>query len=436
MTALLKKRWLLVFVPVLVFCWNMSYILAHKSPPALDPVADGPESHRVVRVYEGIRDIKGQGEWRSPLASLMLTVWVRDFDGWLHDRVKHYPNTFAAGVYSATQLDDYFRKEPKTRTLDERDRFNTWMRDSLAKVRLTIGSVVFETMEPDPVLTNSVKVQAQDANEHTWTRLAFCRLQPDGVESQKLKQLVQLHGSECSAPISIAFPFVDANKKPTYVAMGSLVNDGEALQTQKFSLPLRPRIMRALAWAALTAVMLFLVGVSLQTGVLRETVPPASDVIADWRTSPWSTSRVVFAWWLAICTACYLFLWAMQGSMNVLSGSAPLLLGINGGALLAASWVSDSKRKKAQTEAEAGAGAEADAADPTPIASRGFLTDIISEGRDAEVSKLQMLVWNGVLGVAFIWQSLSDWEMPTFNEHLMTLLGISATAYVGYKASK
>lgn len=47
-----------------------------------------------------------------------------------------------------------------------------------------------------------------------------------------------------------------------------------------------------------------------------------------------------------------------------------------------------------------------------------------------------MLVWNGVLGVVFIWQSLSNWEMPTFNENLMTLLGISSTAYVGYKAAK
>lgn len=438
LTALLKRQWMLVFVPLLVFGWNF-YIhsLTNVAPQALksvDPEAEA--SQRVVRVYEGTRGLNGEGEAPSPLASLMLTVWVRNLDGWLRDRVKHYPNTFADDSYKATDLEAFFNQEAP-RSPVEQDRFNTWMRGCVAKVRLTIGSVVFETMEPDPVLSLSVKgVDVEKADDYTWTRMAFCRLQPDGDEAQKLKQLVQIHGSECNAPVSISFPFLDANKKPTYVTMGSLINGGEGAQMQKFSLPLRPRIMKALAWAAFSAVMIFLAGVSLQTGVLRETVPLASDVITDWRTSPWSTSRVVFAWWLAICTASYLFLWAMQGSMNVLSGSAPLLLGINGGALLAATWVSDSKRKKAQAQTEAGDAPDPGAADAAPIASRGFLTDLISEGRDAEVSKLQMLVWNGILGVVFLWQTLSDWEMPTFNEHLMTLLGISATAYVGYKASR
>ncbi|MBB5031526.1 hypothetical protein [Prosthecobacter vanneervenii] len=430
LTALLKKQWLLLFLPLVVFGWNMLYTFSHVSAPALAPVKKEADAQRVVRVYEGLCDIDGKGESRSPLAALMLTVWVRNFDGWLHDRIKNYPKTFTDGGYSAQELEAYWAKDPDMRTPDEKDKFNTWMRDSLAKVRLTIGSVVFETMQPDPVLSTSVQVKAQNAEDYTWTRLAFCKLQPDGDEALKMKQLVQLYGSECGAPISISFPFLNAKEKENYVTMSSLVNEGAPTQRQDFSLPLRPRVMRALAWSALSAVLLFLVSVSTQTGVLRETVPAASTVIPDWTVSPWSTSRVVFAWWLAICTACYLFLWAMQGSMNVLSGSAPLLLGINGGTLLAATWVADSKRKKAQ------AAADADGADLTPIPTRGFLTDVVSEGQDAEVSKLQMLVWNGVLGVVFIWQSLSNWEMPTFNENLMTLLGISSTAYVGYKAAK
>lgn len=105
----------------------------------------------------------------------------------------------------------------------------------------------------------------------------------------------------------------------------------------------------------------------------------------------------------------------MKAEMGVLSGSAPLLLGINGGTLLAASFVGGGKPM---------------------VKSRSFLEDIVSEGGDAEVSRLQMLIWNGVLGLVFIWQSLADWQMPTFDAQLTTLLGISATAYVGYKAAK
>ena len=120
--------------------------------------------------------------------------------------------------------------------------------------------------------------------------------------------------------------------------------------------------------------------VSMQTGTLRTSVPENDPVITNWTQSPWSASRVVFAWWLAICTGCYLFLWAMKAQMDVLSGSAPLLLGINGGTLLAASFVGSSGRS---------------------VRSRSFLEDIVSEGGEAEISRLQMLVWNGVLGVVF-----------------------------------
>ena len=67
--------------------------------------------------------------------------------------------------------------------------------------------------------------------------------------------------------------------------------------------------------------------------------------------------------------------------------------------------------------------------------SRSFLEDIVSEGGEAEISRLQMIIWNGVLGLVFIWQSLADWQMPTFDPYLTTLLGISSTAYVGYKVA-
>ena len=91
-----------------------------------------------------------------------------------------------------------------------------------------------------------------------------------------------------------------------------------------------------------------------------------------------------------------------------------LSVGINGGTLLASSFVGSGKPM---------------------VRSRSFLEDIVSEGGDAEISRLQMLVWNGLLGVVFVWQSVSDWQMPTFDSYLTTLLGISSTAYVGYKVT-
>jgi hypothetical protein len=65
--------------------------------------------------------------------------------------------------------------------------------------------------------------------------------------------------------------------------------------------------------------------------------------------------------------------------------------------------------------------------------SQGFFNDLISEGGDPEIARLQMLVWNFILGLIFIWQSIFQWTMPTFDPTLMTLLGISSATYVGFK---
>lgn len=65
--------------------------------------------------------------------------------------------------------------------------------------------------------------------------------------------------------------------------------------------------------------------------------------------------------------------------------------------------------------------------------SQGFFSDLISEAGEPEISRLQMLVWNLVLGVIFLWISMFEWKMPEFDATLMTLLGISSTAYVGFK---
>jgi hypothetical protein len=121
----------------------------------------------------------------------------------------------------------------------------------------------------------------------------------------------------------------------------------------------------------------------------------------------------VFAWWLTICVGCFAYLWALMGEYrNILSGSAPLLLGIQGTTLLVAT------RFRATQ---------------TACTSQGFFPDLISEGREPEIARVQMLVWNFILGIVFIWQSVFQWTMPTFDPTLMTLLGISSATYVGFK---
>jgi hypothetical protein len=152
---------------------------------------------------------------------------------------------------------------------------------------------------------------------------------------------------------------------------------------------------------------------ALGTPILRNAAP--EKLLANQQAS-WSISRVVLAWWLSICVLSFGYLWAFMGEhRNILSGSAPILLGIQGTTLALTTKFGR---------------------DPNAPASRGFFQDLISESGEPEVSRLQMLVWNGILGVIFLWQSIFQWSMPEFDATLMTLLGISSAAYIGFKLSK
>jgi hypothetical protein len=238
-------------------------------------------------------------------------------------------------------------------------------------------------------------------------------LKPTGKEEQDAwKKLIKTFGVTCQAPVTVGIKLADAKNNLTRYIMPTAVNGDSGDSQRSLVLPLRPVIMRSLAWMTALAVLCLLVVTGRETGVLRDSLPAGVVATEEQPYGPWSLSRVVFAWWLALCTSAFVYLWAMTGELNVLTGSAPLLLGIQGTTLLAASWVSQGTATKS---------------------TRGFLTDLVTENGEAEISRLQMLVWSGVLGVIFVWQTLDQWQMPTFGEQLTVLMGISSTAYVGYK---
>jgi hypothetical protein len=176
------------------------------------------------------------------------------------------------------------------------------------------------------------------------------------------------------------------------------------------SLPLVPPFRQGAATTAVVFTICAVLAAALGTSALRD--GQDSDLAAD-QEAPWSLSRVVFAWWLTICVGCFAYLWALMGEYrNILSGSAPILLGLQGTTLLVATGFGRAKGARV---------------------SQGFFADLISEGGVPEISRLQMLVWNFILGIVFIWQSVFQWTMPTFDPMLMTLLGISSATYVGFK---
>ena len=298
------------------------------------------------------------------------------------------------------------RMEPNSKK--DNDTFQAWFHQKRLELRLVIGNQEFESLKPElhPV-GNEMRSNASTVSIH---RLVFRDVKPAKEEYEAWRKLIKTYGVECSAPVTVCLKVPDAKNGVTRLMMPTAVNASAG--DHVFSLPLRPVLMRSLAWATALGVLCLLVVTGRGTGVLHDRLPDGVVSTSDQPYGPWSLSRVVFAWWLAICTSAFVYLWAMTGEFNVFNKTAALLLGIQGSTLLAASWVSQGTAVKG---------------------TKGFLNDLVSENGEAEISRLQMLVWNGVLGVVFVWQTLDEWKMPEFGEQLTVLMGISSSAYVGYK---
>jgi hypothetical protein len=175
------------------------------------------------------------------------------------------------------------------------------------------------------------------------------------------------------------------------------------------------------------------------------------------------------AFWFCLSLAAYVYICLMTRQAHVPMGSVLGLLGISSTTGLAAVFVD--KQKSAATDALAaeraaltarikdlssapvatGSSAETDLlqkknrlaqvqallaqspSDNLPATSKGFLTDILSDGENVSFHRFQMVVWTIVLGVIFVWSVYRNMTMPEFDASLLTLMGISSGTYIGFK---
>jgi hypothetical protein len=356
--------------------------------------------------------------------SFSLTVFLQNFDGWLLDRGRTEARVLPQD-FSQEELKTYLslvdlkkasrllqNQEATIQTLQAK--VNHWVLQERSNLRLMIAGQVFESIPPFDVTAPPTYGSGEFAGE-TYDRVVFYLSAPkDPKELEKWRTIIRAAGATCEAQISVARPITgaaDALRMPTLVNADAIYSLGASPVYR--SLPLVPRIRQGAAAVAVILTLTLIFATASGTTVLRN-APPAG--LAATEKPSWSIARVVLAWWLSICVISFGFLWALLGEYrDILSGSAPILLGIQGTTLAITT----------------GFGRVASAP-----ASRGFFRDLISETGEPEVSRLQMLVWNGILGIIFLWQSIFQWKMPEFDATLMTLLGISSAAYVGFKVAK
>lgn len=237
------------------------------------------------------------------------------------------------------------------------------------------------------------------------------------------------------------------------------------------------------SWAWLWGVIL--VAVLIAFGWLAVT----KDMLRDGpRPAPYSLGRCQMAWWFLLILSGYVFIWLISGDRDAITESLLVLMGISAGTGLGAVMINSESgtaaltqaaseqlalqlaQQNAQTKLAAAtaatqaaaaqgqvdavaqkqlmdAQAELAALDARLLQARnvmngnaavpqsnGFIRDLLRDGEGKiGLHRFQILVWTFVLGVIFLSSVLIELSMPTFSATLLTLMGISAGTYLGFK---
>ena len=218
-----------------------------------------------------------------------------------------------------------------------------------------------------------------------------------------------------------------------------------------------------------------------RSNIVRDSSPPFPPVNEK---KPFSLSRLQMAVWFFLVLGAFIFLNLVTHSVDTLNQQALILIGIGTGTALGAALVDISKRAdrtsrldelapsaaalKAEIDALRTAGPQ-QPIDPksglynaaalpsvqlaekqarlvaidreiedinlerTSPVSRGLFQDILSDSGGVSFHRFQMLSWTIVLALVFIYSVWERLAMPEFSVLLLSLMGISAGTYLGFK---
>lgn len=206
----------------------------------------------------------------------------------------------------------------------------------------------------------------------------------------------------------------------------------------------------AIGYLAVIAVLFWFAGIS---DMLRDGEPQNFGAIKIGRNEtedprrPFSLAQTQMTWWFALVLAAYLFLFLATGDVPALTGQALTLMGIGTGTALGAALVEQNKANAKQERfngllaqistnpvTDNIAALRAQARDlAQQLASKNFLTDILTDVDGISLHRFQSFVWTMAIGAIFIVEVVVRRQLPEFDPYTLGVLGISAGTYLGFK---
>jgi hypothetical protein len=176
-------------------------------------------------------------------------------------------------------------------------------------------------------------------------------------------------------------------------------------------------------WGAMlvTAVLgLSLVVLAVRSWLLRDTegqTPGSAGAAVAVANPAYSLAKTQLAWWTFIILSSYLVIYCVTGEMPDLSATSLALLGISAGTTTLSGLITP-------------AGADQVVAG---YASRGWLTDILSDEHGVSIHRLQKVVISLLMGYFFVRSVYKTVAMPDWTTNETLLLAVSSAAYLGLK---
>lgn len=137
---------------------------------------------------------------------------------------------------------------------------------------------------------------------------------------------------------------------------------------------------------------------------------------ADVELAPFSLARSQMAFWFFMVISAFVLIWLIIGDTDTVTSGMLVLIGISAGTALGSTAIDSSSEDP-----------------PSAEKSRGFINDILSDGKGISFHRFQIVIWTIVLGFVFVRNVIGQLAMPDFGTTLLTLMGISSGTYLGMK---
>lgn len=263
------------------------------------------------------------------------------------------------------------------------------------------------------------------------------------------------------------------HRLPLSISIGLTGQSAQPTKVQAFQFV---RIEQGWFWGCMVVVVFYfwvLFRYAKKTPMLRDApadLTPLGIPGLEAGCAPYSLGKVQMAFWFSIVLASYIFIWLITDNYDLITTGTLALIGIGAATGLGAISITNNKAegtiKKIQAlQAQQGELRQATALLTAALPAAGiqekilyndfldnqltsninnlidglkagkdnFINDILTDENGISFHRLQMVVFTMVLGFVFLYTAYATLSMPDFPPTLLTLQGITAGTYLGFK---